>query len=885
MNRLLLLATMCITLASYGVTKDDYAMKFSVTIADGVGGHEATDAVIPIRLSESLISGFSYSDFQETDGTDLYIVDGNDTRLDYEIDMWNPSGETTIWVKVPTIAARTVLTVYYKGAKNTDNVPNNVWSLFLGVWHFNETSVNGTVANAYEATGNSALTGYDTPKTTSVNGRFGLARQPRPQNQGDNHGVGGVFLPAMTLNSKFVISGWFNIANCGYPTFFSTKTYYSDSGFHYYIGSDWNMDNVELLGDAFADGWNSASLNKQVGVNAWNRFCFAHSSLTDGKNFWVYINGVQTGTGKAGHGTVTDTGKEICVGNVSCEESKADNGPACSKKGGTGAGRSFCGQMDEIRIQSYENFSADREYFEGAIAKDATLTAYSPAASCDSLVVGLAFEVVASMAPAEISFTATVGGATGECTYSWDFDNDGTIDRVGSSAAETWECDVPGKYQARVSVVDSAGVSGEITTLDYFIVNGVLYVDGGATLDGNGTELSPFNNLRTLSQKMNDGDRALVRGTFIVGDEADPIAFDAADIVIDKWGDEKPLIKSETTTFTATSGIFVFNGANTVVSNLVFNMTKESFRTANIIRINRNNVTIGQCDFSVVGGKCDYVWGFAGGVGTSDTQRRLLIADCTFKGFRDGDKEVFPLMICEDATVVRCLFEDVSCAIRAKNGTGGGFNFISNIVINAESQATTGDAAGVVIKGGWSYFSGSTIAYNRFINTNENQKAGCVIICPSKTGQEGINAHHNTVVGYKAFAVFDSSTQAPWTFTFFDNLVLGCDYFFKDEKVSATYATQKDGCIRNNYHTGVFRDVPDGYTFNSRMVVDGNVIVTKTPDFLRTKDPSSPDFYRPKVNNRRDPLVIGGWTDDDRYPAYVGALRPSTSRCLMFVVR
>lgn len=292
MRKFLFLMIMMTALASqaHAVSADDYAMKFTVTIAAGVGDKTAANAVVPIRLSESVINGFQYSDFNETDGTDLFIVDGAGTPLDYEIDMWNPDGETTVWVKVPQIAAGTVLTVYYKGAKNTDNVPNNVWSLFLGVWHFNETSVNGTVTNVYEATGNSALTGYDTPRTTSVDGRFGLARQPRDSNYG-NSGVGGVFLPAMTLNGKFAISGWFNIRNAVYPTFFSTKKEYGDSGFNYFIRGTWSMANLELLGDGRSDGWNSASTGGKVSLNVWNRYCIVHDDATEGANFWLYVDG------------------------------------------------------------------------------------------------------------------------------------------------------------------------------------------------------------------------------------------------------------------------------------------------------------------------------------------------------------------------------------------------------------------------------------------------------------------------------------------------------------------------------------------------------------------------------------------------------------------
>lgn len=876
MRKFLFLMIMMTALASqaHAVSADDYAMKFTVTIAAGVGDKTAANAVVPIRLSESVINGFQYSDFNETDGTDLFIVDGAGTPLDYEIDMWNPDGETTVWVKVPQIAAGTVLTVYYKGAKNTDNVPNNVWSLFLGVWHFNETSVNGTVTNVYEATGKTELTGFDTPRTTSVDGLFGLARQPRGSNYANN-GVGGVFLPAMTLNGKFAISGWFNIANCGYPTFFSTKENFSDSGFHYFIGSDWSMNNIELTGNEHTTGWNSAATGGKVLTGSWNRYCFVHDDDTAGANFWLYIDGVKTGTGNKGHGTVTDNGKEICIGNVSCAASKEDNGPACSMKGGgTGAGRSFCGQMDEIRIQSYANFDADREYFEGSIAKDATLSVYSPAASCSSLVVDLSFEVVDRVAPAEIVFSATVEGANGVCTYSWDFDNDGFTDRVGTSATETWECVNPGQYHAKVSVMDSDGVSGECTTLGTYVVNGVFYADGDETQDGNGTAGSPFNNLRSLAQKMNDGDSALLRGTFTVGNEAEAIVFGVGNIAIDRWGDENPLIQSETTEFKATNGILVFNGANVAVSNLVFAMTPESFSRANIVRFNGNNVTVGHCDFSAIGGRVPSVWGYAGGLGAGSSQNGLRIEDCSFSGFRDGDKNVFPVIVNENATVARCVFQNVSTAIRANNGTGGGFNFISNVVLNAESESLTGDSAGVVIKGGWSFFSGSTIAYNRFINPDPELRAGCVVYCTSKTGQHGISVHHNTLVGFRMLASFDG-TQDPWTFSFFDNLLVGSDCLFKDTAAEATYVTQETGFIRNNAYSGQLCDVPEGYAYDEeRMTIDGNFERTEPLDYIRLSDPSSPDFYRPRISEKRDPLMVGGWTNDGTYPAYIGALEP-----------
>ena len=890
MKKLLLAvaAVAAMVFGAVGVTKDDYAMKFTVTIADGVGDKTAENAVIPIRLSESTINGFKYNDFNETDGTDLYITDGNDTRLDYEIDMWNPSGETTVWVKVPAIAAGTVLTVYYKGAKNTDNNPKAVWSLFLGVWHFNETSVNGTSANAYEATGNAALTGYDTPKTTSVNGLFGLARSPRMSNYG-NSGVGGVFLPAMKLNGKFAISGWFNIANCGYPTFFSTKETFADSGFHYYIRSTWNMGNLELLGDERSDGWNSASTGSKVALNSWNRYCIVHDDETAGANFWLYIDGEKTGQGNKGHGTVTDNGNEICVGNVSCDAAKEDNGPGCSAQSGeTGAGRSFCGMMDEIRIQSYENFDANREYFEGVIAKDGSLCDYSVASQCGSLEVNLSFEVIESMAPAKIAFTATVEGASGSCTYSWDFNNDGEIDRVGDKATEIWECVIPGKYNARVCVVDSAGTPGEITTLDTYIVNGTFYADGGASENGNGTEEYPFNNLCALAAKMNTGDKAFVRGTFIVGNAADDVpVFNAGSIVIASWPGEtgKAVVAATNGVGTVGTALFFVKGAGTTISNLVFAIGAPAISNGRVLDVLATDVTLSNCDFSLLNNQGSG-WsrnGVNGVIFSSDpgVNARMTVRDCTFADFNNkGIGQDYKLICCGyDARIVGNTFTNCANVLWAASSWAT-FQFVSNLVVDTANNCSTDPSntdSGALMRGKrFDWDSGCEVAYNIFLNAT---KGGYLVNDKTGTDQafSGLTIHHNTIVGYDGIiqCAANAHNGSRTIVTIADNLLTDAGCVLEDLSPTAWMTDKialRNNAIKSGEDVAVLK-VTSGLEGCAAVVVD-NRLLAELPRFSNTTDPASPDFYRPKATSKRDPLVAGGWTDDGKYPAYIGAVEP-----------
>ncbi|MCR5838879.1 MAG: DUF2341 domain-containing protein, partial [Kiritimatiellae bacterium] len=111
------------------------------------------------------------SQLRSANGTDLLIEDESGTALSFEVETFNPSGTTLVWVKVPSLSSATVLTVYFGGTANATNDASAVWSRYAGVWHFSPSAA-GTMT-VPDATGN-GLAGVTTNTLASYEGPAGL---------------------------------------------------------------------------------------------------------------------------------------------------------------------------------------------------------------------------------------------------------------------------------------------------------------------------------------------------------------------------------------------------------------------------------------------------------------------------------------------------------------------------------------------------------------------------------------------------------------------------------------------------------------------------------------------------------------------------------------
>src|SRR3989344_1560067 len=92
-----------------------------------------------IKLDSSKIN---YS-AMKSDGTDLRILNTDDlTELSYEIEKWNPVGESYVWVRIPLISAssQSDFIYLYFGNLSAGDIQNknDVWIQYNSVWHLNE---------------------------------------------------------------------------------------------------------------------------------------------------------------------------------------------------------------------------------------------------------------------------------------------------------------------------------------------------------------------------------------------------------------------------------------------------------------------------------------------------------------------------------------------------------------------------------------------------------------------------------------------------------------------------------------------------------------------------------------------------------------------------
>lgn len=106
----------------------------------------------PIRVSLAGGTNIDYSKTQNS-GQDIRFVDSdNSTALKYEIEKWDESGTSEVWVKVPQIDSGSTtdyIWMYYNNTSASDGQdPTNVWdSDYKGVWHMHQdpsTTCTGT---------------------------------------------------------------------------------------------------------------------------------------------------------------------------------------------------------------------------------------------------------------------------------------------------------------------------------------------------------------------------------------------------------------------------------------------------------------------------------------------------------------------------------------------------------------------------------------------------------------------------------------------------------------------------------------------------------------------------------------------------------------------
>ena len=138
----------------------DYAYCAKLTVT-GYDAKKETLANFPVlvRVSPSKISGFQYSQLVDrAAGSDLCFVDMIGNGLPFEIDTWNPDGESLVWVTLPLMKNGTDFMMCWGSATSGKTVcADNPFADYYGVWHMNEANAKDSTPNHLDGTADASI--------------------------------------------------------------------------------------------------------------------------------------------------------------------------------------------------------------------------------------------------------------------------------------------------------------------------------------------------------------------------------------------------------------------------------------------------------------------------------------------------------------------------------------------------------------------------------------------------------------------------------------------------------------------------------------------------------------------------------------------------------
>ena len=356
---------------SYELDNDwkKYAHKFNISFPG------ATNAVVEnfpvlVKISEGSPAGFRYADCIRANGGDLRFADENGTLLPCEVEVWNPEGESLIWVKVPTLSSTTRITAYYGWEWAPGVVATDVWDEnYLAVWHMDgavgtrsqkDSTVNGKTVSC---------SSYANAVSNGVNGILGTAARCGLREDtlggfgvsdpdGYFDGLGAITMEAWTFrDSEVGVS-----ANDG-----SIIQKMRATGTWVYVYSMYELKNSGKFGFWIykTDGstvWPTASAAPTM--DEWHY----HARRWNGTSgyYAIFEDTTKTSGGStpASPQTMKTTDGEFCIGN------SASNSNGKSP---------FRGDIDEVRISKVARSDAWIIATHDTIAENATFTRYSVA--------------------------------------------------------------------------------------------------------------------------------------------------------------------------------------------------------------------------------------------------------------------------------------------------------------------------------------------------------------------------------------------------------------------------------------------------------------------------------------------------------------------------
>ena len=290
----------------------------TLTLSGYAGTETLRNFPLPVRLSEVGLPGFEYA--RAGNGRQLGFILG-DQMLDYEIDEWNPDGESLVWVRIPELTAATTLEIWWclrpgQAAAGPDG--SAVWSDYTGVWHMGEAITGATAATtkSADATGNGLDAAPDRgnvgdlTRMVSAAGVLGNARVIESASPGKwgNHLVVPNY-DAFALGGQFVFSTWAKFDDySSWPILVSRKANNTGATGWAVEHQQTNRRNLTVRGNAGGEFAATVFPREPKAIETYTHLLFVYN----GTNVKVYANGDEAASGAIDG--VTDNGRELYLG-------------------------------------------------------------------------------------------------------------------------------------------------------------------------------------------------------------------------------------------------------------------------------------------------------------------------------------------------------------------------------------------------------------------------------------------------------------------------------------------------------------------------------------------------------------------------------------------
>jgi RHS repeat-associated protein len=224
----------------------------------------------------------------KTDGTDILFTQNNTSKLDHEIEKYNPAtGELVAWVRVPSLLAAQNSPIYaYFGNATASDQQNKaaVWNTnYKGVWHFNN-SLSDSTTNAKNLTNGGS--------TNSTAGKIADARAFN----GTNQTAYTTSIPTNVTNN-FTMEGWAYVNSASNGQIIASNGYDSGGGGG---GSGWS---IMIANGRWYVLYNMVVMQDTgvaVTTNTWHHVAIVRDNGTSK----FYLNGAQIGSNLATSPTV-----------------------------------------------------------------------------------------------------------------------------------------------------------------------------------------------------------------------------------------------------------------------------------------------------------------------------------------------------------------------------------------------------------------------------------------------------------------------------------------------------------------------------------------------------------------------------------------------------